>query len=59
VTIVPSPTPIAERVADRMAEKVFHKIWPTAVVVTGLVLTAAWTCLLGYEFAELASSIIF
>jgi hypothetical protein len=55
VTIVRSPTPIAERVADRTAEKVFHKIWPAAVaavVVTGFLLTAAWTCLLGYGITE-------
>lgn len=59
VTIALRPAPIAERVADRTVEARIHKVWPAAVVATGFVLTAAWTCLLGYGFTQLAASIIF
>ena len=59
MTIALRPAPIAEQVADRMVEARVHKVWPAAVVATGFVLTAAWTCLLGYGLTQLAASIIF
>jgi hypothetical protein len=31
------------------AQPLFHRIWPPAIIALGLGLTAAWTCLLGYE----------
>ena len=40
----PSPTRTDARI---------HRIWPAAVIGTGLVLTAAWTCLLGYGLIKL------
>jgi len=57
VTIALRPTPITERVAEQTAEARIHKVWPAAVVATGFVLTAAWTCLLGYGLTQLAASI--
>jgi hypothetical protein len=30
-----------------------HRIWPVAVIVFGLALTAAWMCLLGYALVKL------
>jgi hypothetical protein len=59
VTIALRPAPIAEQGADRMVEARIYKVWPAAVVATGFVLTAAWTCLLGYGLTQLAASIIF
>ena len=58
MTIALRPAPMSERVADRTVERI-HKVWPAAVVATGFVLTAAWTCLLGYGLTQLAASIIF
>jgi hypothetical protein len=37
--------------------KILHQIWPAAVIGTGLVLTAAWTCLLGYGLVQLISGL--
>jgi len=42
VAIVPVAVPIPSPFA------LFHRIWPPAVLAIGLVLTVAWTTLLGY-----------
>jgi hypothetical protein len=39
--------------------KILHRIWPAAVIGTGLVLTAGWTCLLGYGLIQLVAPVIF
>jgi hypothetical protein len=31
----------------------FHRLWPAAVVVLGVAMTAAWTALLGYGIVSL------
>jgi len=36
-----------------LAQPLFHRIWPTAVIALGLGLTAVWTCLLGYGLVSL------
>lgn len=39
--------------APAFPEPVIHRIWPVAVIVFGLALTAAWMCLLGYALVKL------
>jgi len=49
-TAEPSPTRTNARI---------YRIWPAAVIGTGLVLTAAWTCLLGYGLIQLIAPVTF
>jgi hypothetical protein len=49
-TAEPSPT---------RTDGAIHRIWPVAVISTGLVLTAAWTCLLGYGLIQLVAPVTF
>ena len=39
--------------APASPEPVIHRIWPVAVIVFGLALTAGWMCLLGYALVKL------
>jgi hypothetical protein len=39
--------------APASPEPVIDRIWPVAVIVFGLALTAAWMCLLGYALVKL------
>jgi hypothetical protein len=50
--------PTAEPSPKRTDARI-HRIWPGAVVATGLVLTAAWTCLLGYGLIQLVAPVVF
>jgi hypothetical protein len=48
----------AELSPTRRASSRIHRIWPVALMGTGLVLTAAWACLLGYGLVELITLVI-
>jgi hypothetical protein len=46
VAIVPANAQIPRPIA------LFHRIWPPAILVIGLILTAAWTAILGYGLVQ-------
>ena len=48
-TAEPSPTGTDARI---------HRIWPAAVLGTGLVLCVAWTCLLAYGLVQLVAYVM-
>ncbi len=35
------------------ASSLFHRVWPTALLIVGFGATVAWTALLGYGLVEL------
>ena len=39
-------------------EPFLRRMWPAAVIILGLGLSAAWTCLLGYGIAKLLMTAI-
>ena len=45
--------PAVDKPSAPAATPVIQRIWPIAVIVIGLELTAAWTCLLGYGVVRL------
>ena len=45
--------PAVNKPSALAATPVIQRIWPIAVIVIGLGLTAAWTCLLGYGVVRL------
>ena len=51
--------PAVDKPSAPAAMRVIQRIWPIAVIVIGLVLTAAWTCLLGYGIAKLIGFAIY
>jgi hypothetical protein len=55
VSTAPDRAPTAETRLAPVIKEAIHKIWPAAFIAAGLVLTAAWTCFLGYEFVQLVN----
>ena len=45
--------PAVDKPSAPAATPVIQRIWPIVVIVIGLGLTAAWTCLLGYGVVRL------
>jgi hypothetical protein len=52
------PTARIETQATPARRQFIQRIWPSTVVVLGLGLSAAWTCLLAYEFFRLIEVVV-
>ena len=46
-------TAIAPSAQATQTNRLFDRIWPPAIIIFGLGLTAAWIALLGYELVSL------
>ena len=46
-------TAIAPTAQATQTNTLFHRIWPAAIVILGLGLTAAWIALVGYGLGSL------
>jgi hypothetical protein len=51
--IVHTQTTIAPAGSVASDTNLFHRIWPAAVIILGLLLNAAWVILLGYGLLSL------
>ena len=50
--------PAGDKPSALAATPVIQRIWPIAVIVIGLELTAAWICFLGYGLVKLIQLVI-
>ena len=50
--------PVVDKPSAPAATPVIQRIWPIAVLVIGVELTAAWICFLGYGLVKLVQLVI-